>query len=78
MSYYSEINRARKHADFIINEMLYVHVKEIDLKKLELKEEENFGCNFMKSFHKKLKLYMALDSRIVYDEKEGIVWVKEE
>jgi hypothetical protein len=76
MSYYQEINRATRQADYIINEVLYILGEEIDLAKLEFIEQPNFNCNFMKVFHQRLKLHQANDNSILYDEAKGVIKYK--
>lgn len=74
MSYYKEINRAERYADYLINEILYINKQEIDLIKLELETSSKYACNFMKVFHKRLELHMKRDKRIyIEDNKVGVL-----
>ena len=73
MSYYGEIRRATKQADFIINEVLYIRNEDIDLSKVDFIESPRFECNFMKVFKKRLLLHIEGDKNISLDEIKNVV-----
>lgn len=68
-NYYDELARAKRRSDFLINEVLYIQLGELDLRKIKLAEDNgSFKCNFMKVFTERLNDYMELDSNIKVDE----------
>lgn len=70
MSYYKEKRKAKNHADNILNKVLYEDKKTILVNKIIMYEDPKFDCDFMKIFFERLKVFIALDDKIIYDKEK--------